>query len=99
MSSSETPARDAKLVRYLSEAYGNEKRRQGALEAHIASATRAPYKRRLQQHLAESRRHASALSRRMRQLGRAPAPLPVVPTTLGEAAEAVLESAQKATAL
>jgi ferritin-like metal-binding protein YciE len=102
MSTTNSPARDAKLVHYLGEAYGSEKRRQAALAAHIATATRAPYKRRLQQHLGESRRHASALSRRMRQLHGSPAPLPAVPgvpAPLGGAAEAVIESAQKATAL
>jgi ferritin-like metal-binding protein YciE len=99
MTTSDTRARDAKLVHYLGEAYGSEKRRQVALEAHIATATRAPYKRRLQQHLGESRKHASALSRRMRQLHGSPPQLPGVPAPLGGAAEAVVDSAQKATAL
>ena len=43
--------RDTKLVQYLNEAYGKEKQLETALEAHIAMTTRAPYKKRLQQHL------------------------------------------------
>jgi ferritin-like metal-binding protein YciE len=96
MSTTETPARDAKLAEYLSEAHGNEKRLEAALQAHIGMATGAPYKRRLREHLAETRRHASALARRIKQLGRSPEPLP---GPLGDAAGAVLGSAHKATAL
>jgi ferritin-like metal-binding protein YciE len=99
MIASETRARDQKLVQYLGEAYGSERRRQASLEAHISTATRAPYKKRLQQHLGESRRHAEALWRRMRQLRGAPPVLSAMPTSLGSAAEAVIDSAQKATAL
>jgi ferritin-like metal-binding protein YciE len=99
MSTTETPARDAKLAQYLSEAYGNEKRLETALQAHIAMAERPPYKKRLQQHLGETRRHAIAVERRMRQLGGTPEPLPGVPSPLGGAAEVVVESAQRATAL
>ena len=43
--------RDAKLVQYLSEAYGKEQELETALEAHIAMTTKAPYKKRLKQHL------------------------------------------------
>jgi ferritin-like metal-binding protein YciE len=99
MSTTETPVRDAKLAQYLGEAYGNEKRLEAALQAHIGMATRAPYKKRLRQHLSETKRHAKDVSRRMRQLGGSPESLPGVPGPLGSAAEAVLESAQKATAL
>jgi ferritin-like metal-binding protein YciE len=99
MSSTETPARDAKLAQYLSEAYGNEKRMQTLLEAHIAAATRVPHKKRLKQHLGETRRHAGEVSRRMRQLGGSHEPLRGVPAPLGGAAEAVVESALRATAL
>jgi ferritin-like metal-binding protein YciE len=80
-------ARDAKLIQYLNEAYGNEKRLETALEAHIGMAIRAPYKRRLREHLTETRRHARDVSRRIEQLG-------------GEAGvAAVLAGAAKATAL
>jgi ferritin-like metal-binding protein YciE len=61
--------RDAKLVQYLSEAYGKEKELETALEAHIAMTTRAPYKKRLQQHLRETKAHARGLERRIKKLG------------------------------
>jgi ferritin-like metal-binding protein YciE len=96
MSTSETPTRDAKLAQYLSEALGNEKRLETALQAHIGMATRASYKRRLRQHLSETRRHATALGRRIKQLGGSSDP---IPGALGDAAGAVLSQAQKATAL
>jgi ferritin-like metal-binding protein YciE len=88
--------RDAKLVQYLGEAFGNEKRLETALQAHIAIAKRAPYKRRLRQHLTETRAHARELSRRIKQLGGSRDP---VPTPIVEAAEAVVGGAQKAGAL
>ena len=61
--------RDAKLVQYLNEAYGKEKELETALQAHIAMTTRAPYKKRLQQHLRETKGHARQLERRIKQLG------------------------------
>jgi ferritin-like metal-binding protein YciE len=65
----ETKARDAKLVQYLNEAYGKEKELETALQAHITMTTRAPYKKRLQEHLKETRGHGRALERRIKQLG------------------------------
>jgi ferritin-like metal-binding protein YciE len=96
MSTTDKPIRDAKLAQYLGEAFGNEKRLEIALEAHIGMATRAPYKRRLRQHLTETRHHAKALSRRIKQLGGSRDP---VPRPLGDAAGAVLGGAHKASAL
>jgi len=61
--------RDIKLVQYLNEAYGKEKELEAALEAHIGMTTRAPYKRRLQQHLRETKDHARRVERRIKQLG------------------------------
>ena len=61
--------RDAKLVQYLSEAYGKERELETALEAHIAMTTRAPYEKRLKQHLRETRAHAKAVERRIKKLG------------------------------
>jgi ferritin-like metal-binding protein YciE len=61
--------RDTKLVQYLNEAYGKEKELEAALEAHIGMTTRAPYKRRLQQHLRETKDHARRVERRIKQLG------------------------------
>jgi ferritin-like metal-binding protein YciE len=61
--------RDSKLVQYLNEAYGKEKELEAALEAHIGMTTRAPYKKRLQQHLRETKGHARRVERRIKQLG------------------------------
>jgi ferritin-like metal-binding protein YciE len=61
--------RDAKLVQYLNEAYGKEKELETALQAHIAMTTRAPYKKRLQQHLRETKSHAKQVERRIKKLG------------------------------
>jgi ferritin-like metal-binding protein YciE len=60
---------DSKLVQYLNEAYGKEKELEAALEAHIGMTTRAPYKRRLQQHLRETKDHSRRVERRIKQLG------------------------------
>ena len=61
--------RDTKLVQYLNEAYGKEKQLETALEAHIAMTTRAPYKKRLQAHLKETKAHARDVERRIKKLG------------------------------
>jgi ferritin-like metal-binding protein YciE len=62
-------ARDAKLIQYLNEAYGKEKELERALEGHIQMTTRAPYRKRLQEHLRETKSHANVVSRRIKQLG------------------------------
>jgi ferritin-like metal-binding protein YciE len=61
--------RDAKLIQYLSEAYGKERELETALQVDIAITTKAPYKKRLQQHLKETKAHAKALDKRIRKLG------------------------------
>jgi ferritin-like metal-binding protein YciE len=61
--------RDAKLVQYLSEAYGKERELEAALQAHIAMADKGPYKKRLQQHLKETKSHAKQVERRIKKLG------------------------------
>jgi ferritin-like metal-binding protein YciE len=61
--------RDAKLVQYLSEAYGKERELEAALQAHIAMTVKGPYKKRLQQHLKETKQHAKQVERRIKQLG------------------------------
>jgi ferritin-like metal-binding protein YciE len=61
--------RDMKLVQYLGEAYGKERELETSLQAHIAMTSRAPYKKRLQQHLRETKAHAKALERRIKKLG------------------------------
>jgi ferritin-like metal-binding protein YciE len=61
--------KDLKLIQYLNEAYGKEKQLETALTAHIAMTTRAPYRKRLQQHLQETKRHAREVERRIKKLG------------------------------
>jgi ferritin-like metal-binding protein YciE len=65
----EQNTRDLKLVQYLNEAYGKEKELETALEAHISMTTKAPYRKRLKQHLTETRGHARQVERRIKQLG------------------------------
>ena len=62
-------ARDTKLVQYLNEAFAKEKQLEQALEAHIAMTTLAPYRKRLKQHLTETKRHAREVERRIKRLG------------------------------
>jgi ferritin-like metal-binding protein YciE len=87
---------DIKLIQYLNEAYGKEKELEVALQAHIAMTTRPPYKKRLQQHLKETKAHARAVERRIKQLGGKAewAPVPG-PDAVGEAASKVAEVASK----
>ncbi|HEY2602136.1 MAG TPA: DUF892 family protein [Thermoleophilaceae bacterium] len=61
--------RDTKLVQYLNEAYGKEKQLETALEADIALTTRAPYKKRLKEHLKETKAHARLVEKRIKALG------------------------------
>ena len=61
--------RDAKLIQYMSEAYGNERELEVALQTDIAMTNKQPYKKRLQEHLRETKAHAKALDRRIKKLG------------------------------
>ena len=65
----EVTAKDAKLIQYLNEAYGKEKQLETALQAHIGMTTRAPYKKRLQRHLKETKEHARQVERRIKAIG------------------------------
>ncbi|MBA3263806.1 MAG: DUF892 family protein [Thermoleophilaceae bacterium] len=93
----EQSSRDAKLVQYLNEAYGKEKELETALQAHIAMTTKPPYKKRLQQHLKETKGHARQVERRIKQLG-GKAELVPAPGPVGDAASAVTAAASKAVA-
>src|SRR4051812_29347441 len=94
----ETPARDAKIVQYLNEAYGKEKQLETALQAHIGMTTRAPYKKRLQQHLRETKDHGKQLERRIKKLGGSPDAGPDLPGP-DTVTEAVANVAGRAVAL
>jgi ferritin-like metal-binding protein YciE len=97
---SELPAGEMKLIQYLNEAYGLEKRLETALEAHIAMTTQAAYKKRLKQHLSETKRHSREVKKRIKQLGGVAATIDTPgPAPVAEAAQAVLSGAQKAVAL
>jgi ferritin-like metal-binding protein YciE len=91
-------ARDTKLVQYLNEAYGKERELETALQAHIAMTTKAPYKKRLQQHLRETKRHAREVERRIKKLGGKAETGPVSAPVVGEAATGLTSVASKAVA-
>ncbi len=96
----ELTAGDAKLVQYLNEAYGTEKRLETSLEAHIAMTAKTSYKKRLREHLTETKRHAREVQRRIKQLGGTAETISLPgPDRVEEAAQAVLGGAQKAVAL
>lgn len=61
--------RDAKLVQYLNEALVKERELETALSLHIGMTKKAPYKKRLQQHLRETKSHAKQVERRIKGLG------------------------------
>ena len=61
-------AREAKLSQYLLEALGKEKELEVALEAHIGMTTRAPYKKKLKEHLRETKSHSKLLERRIKKV-------------------------------
>jgi ferritin-like metal-binding protein YciE len=98
----ELTTRDAKLIQYLNEAYGKEKELETALQAHIKMAKRPAYKKRLQDHLKETKAQAKGLEKRIKALGgkaerAAPVPVPVPgPEAAVEAASAMTTVASKA---
>src|SRR3954451_20390146 len=62
-------ARDAKLVQFLNEAHAKEAELEADLTAHISLTQKAPYKKRLQEHLKETRDHKRRVASRIKQLG------------------------------
>jgi ferritin-like metal-binding protein YciE len=65
---SEAKVANAKLAQYLNEAYAKERELETALQAHIQATTRAPYKKRLQQHLRETKDHGRQVERRIKAI-------------------------------
>lgn len=61
--------RDTKLVRWLGEAHAKEAELEADLTAHIALTEKQSYKKRLQQHLKETRDHKRRVAARIKQLG------------------------------
>jgi len=68
----EMTKRDSTVVRYLNEAYANERRLELALAAHAEATTRPEYAQRLRDHLRETSGHAAKLEGRIRGLGGTP---------------------------
>jgi ferritin-like metal-binding protein YciE len=64
--------RDARLVQWLQEAHTKEAELEADLTQHIGLTQKASYKKRLQDHLKETRDHKRRVERRLKQLGGAP---------------------------
>jgi ferritin-like metal-binding protein YciE len=95
----EVREREAKLIQYLNEAYGKEQELITALQAHISLTSRDAYKKRLEDHLKETRAQAKGLERRIRQLGGKAEKLDLPgPDAIGGAASKAQGAAQKAMA-
>ena len=81
--------RDTKLVQWLNEAHAKEAELEADLTAHIALTEKQSYKKRLREHLKETRDHKRSVARRIKQLGGKAATgpdVPGVPNVVGEAA-------------
>jgi ferritin-like metal-binding protein YciE len=92
---------DTKLIQYLNEAFGKEKELETALQAHIKMASgRATYKKRLQDHLKETKAQARNLERRIKKIGGkaewASVPGPEVATEVASKATAAATKAMAA---
>src|SRR3954447_18075510 len=96
----ELAARDAKLIQYLNEAYGKEKELETAVQAHAKMASgRATYKKRLQEHLKETKAQAKGLERRIKKLGgKAEASTLPGPDVASDAVSTATSAAKKAVA-
>jgi ferritin-like metal-binding protein YciE len=81
--------RDTKLVQWLNEAHTKEAELEADLTAHIALTTKQAYKKRLQQHLKETRQHKRQVAARIKKLGGSATSgpnVPGVPEAVGELA-------------
>jgi ferritin-like metal-binding protein YciE len=85
--------RDAKLVRWLGEAHAKEVELEADLTAHIALTQKQSYKKRLQQHLKETKDHKRRVASRIKQLGG-----PATQGVIGATGSAVGEVAGKTVA-
>ena len=92
-------ARDAVLIKYLNEAYGKEKQLETVLQAQIGRTQNMTIKKRLREHLKETKAHARSVQSRIKALGgKAEAVQLPGPDALGEAVGAVTSIANKAAA-
>lgn len=81
--------RDGKLIQWLNEAHAKEAELEADLAAHIALTARQSYRKRLEQHLKETREHKRRVASRIKKLGGSATSgpsLPGVPDTVGEVA-------------
>jgi ferritin-like metal-binding protein YciE len=78
--------RDAKLVQWLNEAHAKEAELEADLTAHIALTEKKAYKKRLQDHLKETRQHKRQVAARIKKLGGSATRVPGVPGAVGEVA-------------
>jgi ferritin-like metal-binding protein YciE len=95
----ETTARELKLIQYLNEAYGKEKQLETVLQAQIKIMQKQAIKKRLQDHLKETKAQARGLEKRIKQLGGKAEALDLPgPDRVSEAAGAAASLANKAVA-
>jgi ferritin-like metal-binding protein YciE len=100
MPTNEMTKRDAKVVQYLNDAYATERRLEIALQAHIAMTPRADYKKRLREHLKETKAHARLVERRIKALGGEAETVSVPgPEPLAKGAKAAQSAVQRAAAV
>jgi ferritin-like metal-binding protein YciE len=79
--------RDRMLTEWLGEAHAKEAELEADLTAHIALTQKMSYKKRLRQHLTETRDHKRRVASRIKQLGgTVSSGVPGVPTAVGEVA-------------
>jgi ferritin-like metal-binding protein YciE len=96
----EVQEREAKLIQYLNEAYGKEQELVTALQSHISLTSRDTYKKRLKDHLRETKAQAKGLERRIKQLGGKAEKIDLPgPDAIGGAASMAQGAAQKAMAV
>jgi ferritin-like metal-binding protein YciE len=89
MAAKQLNERDSKLVQWLNEAHTKEAELEADLTAHIALTDKQSYRKRLRQHLTETKAHKRSVAGRIKQLGgsaTAGPTLPGVPNAVGEAA-------------
>jgi ferritin-like metal-binding protein YciE len=88
MADTQLNERNTKLTQWLNEAHVKEVELEADLQAHIALTDKASYKKRLQQHLRETRDHKRRVASRIKKLGgQASAPaVPGIPRAAGELA-------------
>jgi ferritin-like metal-binding protein YciE len=95
----EPMAREQKLIQYMNEAYGKEKQLETVLQAQIKLAEKAPLKKRLREHLQETKAQARGLAKRIKELGGKAETVDMPgPDIAGDAASAVAMVANKAIA-